>query len=144
MLFRSEFRAEVTHKRLSFERKQLLERIHILEGLVLIYDALDEALKIVRKSEGRSDAADKLKTRFKLSEIQAFAVVDMRIYQLSRTNIEEIRAELSAKEKRTKEIEKILKSKSAIEGIVREELEGLAEKYGDKRRSKLIKDNVDI
>lgn len=139
-----EFRADVTHKRLEFERKQLLERIHILEGLVLIYDALDEALKIVRKSEGRSDAADKLRTRFKLSEIQAFAVVDMRIYQLSRTNIEEIRAELSAKEKRTREIEKILKSKSAIEGIVREELEAIAEKYGDKRRSKLIKDNVDI
>lgn len=139
-----EFRAEVTQKRLTFERKQLLERIHILEGLVLIYDALDEALKIVRKSEGRSDAADKLRTRFKLSEIQAFAVVDMRIYQLSRTNIEEIRAELTAKEKRVKEIEKILKSKAAIEEIVRTELEGIAEKYGDKRRSKLIKDNVDI
>jgi DNA gyrase subunit A len=139
-----EFRADVTHKRLEFERRQLLERIHILEGLVLIYDALDEALKIVRKSEGRSDAADKLRTRFKLSEIQAFAVVDMRIYQLSRTNIEEIRSELSAKEKRTKEIEKILKSRSTIEGIVREELEAIAEKYGDKRRSKLIKDNVDI
>ncbi len=139
-----EFRADVTHKRLEFERRQLLERIHILEGLVLIYDALDEALKIVRKSEGRSDAADKLRTRFKLSEIQAFSVVDMRIYQLSRTNIEEIRSELSAKEKRTKEIEKILKSRSTIEGIVREELEAIAEKYGDKRRSKLIKDNVDI
>ncbi len=139
-----EFRAEVTHKRLAFERKQLLERIHILEGLVLIYDALDEALKIVRKSDGRSDAADKLRARFKLSEVQAFAVVDMRIYQLSRTNIEEIRAELTVKEKRVKEIEKILKSKAAIEEIVRTELEALAEKYGDKRRSKLIKDNVDI
>lgn len=138
------FRADVTHKRLSFERKQLLERIHILEGLVIVYDALDEALKIVRKSEGRSDAAEKLRARFKLSEIQAFAVVDMRIYQLSRTNIDEIRAELSAKEKRTKEIEKILKSKAAIEEIVRTDLEAIGEKYGDKRRSKLIKDNVDI
>ncbi len=138
------FREEVTHKRLSFERKQLLDRIHILEGLVIIYDALDEALRIVRKSEGRGDAAEKLQSRFKLSEIQAFAVVDMRIYQLSRTNIEEIRAELSAKEKRVKEIDKTLKSKAAIQEIVRADLEAIAEKFGDKRRSKLIKDNVDV
>ncbi len=138
------FRAEVTHKRLSFERKQLLERIHILEGLVIVYDALDEAIKIVRKSDGRSDAAEKLGVRFKLSEIQSFAVVDMRIYQLSRTNIDEIRTELTAKEKRVKEIDKILKSRAAIEEIVRTDLEALGEKYGDRRRSKLIKDNVDI
>lgn len=138
------FREEVTQKRLVFERKQLLERIHILEGLVMIYDALDEAIKIVRKSDGRADAAEKLRARFKLSEIQSFAVVDMRIYQLSRTNIDEVRQELSDKEKRVKEIDKILKSKTAIQQIVREDLEALGEKYGDKRRSKLIKDNVDI
>lgn len=138
------FREEVTEKRLIFERKQLLERIHILEGLVVIYDALDEAIKIVRKSDGRADAAEKLRARFKLSEIQSFAVVDMRIYQLSRTNIEEIRKELGEKEKRVKEIDKILKSKSALQAIVREDLEALSEKYGDRRRSKLIKDNVDI
>jgi DNA gyrase subunit A len=138
------FREEVTEKRLIFERKQLLERIHILEGLVIIYDALDEAIKIVRKSDGRSDAAERLRDRFKLSEIQSFAVVDMRIYQLSRTNIDEIRSELADKQKRVKEIDRILKSKDAIQGIVREDLEAIAEKFGDKRRSKLIKDNVDI
>lgn len=139
-----DFRIEVTEKRLMFERKQLLERIHILEGLVLIYDALDEALKIVRKSDGRSDAAEKLRARFKLSEIQSFAVVDMRIYQLSRTNIEEITAELAEKEKRVNQIDKLLKSKAALKELVCTELEQLAEKYGDRRKSKLIKDNVDI
>lgn len=138
------FRVEVTEKRLEFERRQLLERIHILQGLVLIYDALDEALKIVRKSDGRSDAAEKLRARFKLSEIQSFAVVDMRIYQLSRTNIEEIEKELAGKEKRVKEIEKLLKSKSALQALVCSELEQLSEKFGDRRKSKLIKDNVDI
>jgi hypothetical protein len=65
--------------------------------LVTIYDALDEAIKIVRKSDGRSDAAEKLRARFKLTEIQSFAVVDMRIYQLSRTNIDEIKKELAEK-----------------------------------------------
>lgn len=138
------FREEVTEKRLVFERKQLLERIHILEGLVTIYDALDEAIKIVRKSDGRSDAAERLRERFKLSEIQSFAVVDMRIYQLSRTNIDEIKAELSDKQKRVKQIDNLLKSKTAIQGIVREDLEAISERFGDKRRSKLIKDNVDI
>ena len=139
-----DFRIEVTEKRLEFERKQLLDRIHILEGLVTIYDALDEAIKIVRKSDGRSDAAEKLRARFKLSEVQSFAVVDMRIYQLSRTNIDEITRELAEKEKRVKEIEKLLKSATALQGLVCSELEALAEKYGDRRKSKLIKDNVDI
>ncbi len=139
-----DFRVDVTEKKLTFERKQLLERMHILEGLVIIYDALDEALKIVRKSDGRSDAADKLRARFKLSEIQAFAVVDMRIYQLSKTNIEEITKELAEKEKRVKEIEKLLKSKTALQDVVCADLEKIAEKYGDRRKSKLIKDNVDI
>jgi DNA gyrase subunit A len=139
-----DFRMEVTEKRLEFERRQLLDRIHILEGLVTIYDALDEAIKIVRKSDGRSDAAEKLRARFKLSEVQSFAVVDMRIYQLSRTNIDEITKELAEKERRVKEIEKLLKSKSALQALVCSELESLAEKYGDRRKSKLIKDNVDI
>jgi DNA gyrase subunit A len=138
------FREQVTERRLVFERKTLLERIHILEGLVKIYDALDEALKIVRKSEGRSDAAEKLMARFKLTELQSFAVVDMRIYQLSRTNIEEIRAELAAKEKRVAEIDKLLKSKAKIQEIVRKDLESVAEKFGDNRLCKLVKDNVDI
>lgn len=138
------FRQIVVQRRLEFEKRTLLERIHILEGLVKIYDALDEALKIVRKSDGRSDAAEKLMARFKLTEIQSFAVVDMRIYQLSRTNIEEIRAELEAKQKRIEEIEKILKSKAKIAEIVRKDLEGVAEKYGDNRRCKLIKENVEL
>lgn len=138
------FREVVVQRRLEFERRTLLERIHILEGLVKIYDALDEALKIVRKSEGRSDAAEKLRARFKLSEIQAFAVVDMRIYQLSKTNIEEIRAELDIREKRVGEIEKILKSKAKIAEIVRKDLEAISETYGDNRRCKLVKDNVEI
>ncbi len=138
------FREEVTKKKLIFERKKLLERIHILEGLVIIYDALDIALKIVRSSDGRTDAAEKLRARFKLSEIQAFAVVDMRIYQLSKTNIEEIRKELEEKEGRVKEIDAILKSPAKLTAIVRRELEEMAEKHGDKRKCSLAKENVEI
>jgi DNA gyrase subunit A len=136
------FREEVTQNRLKFERKKLLERIHILEGLALIYDKLDEALKIIRKSEGRTDAASKLRDRFKLSEIQSFAVVDMRVYQLSKTNMDEIQGELKAKSGRVKEIDAILKDRKKLLKIIKDELEALSEKYGDKRRSRLDTDSV--
>lgn len=138
------FREEVTQRKLEFERKKLLERIHILEGLAAIFDHLDEALKIVRKSEGRSDAAQKLQTRFKLSEIQAFSVVDMRVYQLSRTSIDEVMTELKDKQKRVAQIEKILKSKEKIAELVRTDLEQILEKYGDKRRSALRNEGVEL
>lgn len=135
-----DFRYEVVQRRLQFERKNLKNRIHILEGLVKIYDALDEALKIIRKSSGRSDAAEKLRKRFKLTELQAFAVVDMRLYQLSKTSIEEIKKELAEKAKRVAEIERILKSKKRLGELVRKDLEFIAKEFGDKRKSKIVKD----
>lgn len=139
-----DFRLEVVERRLRFEKKKLEERIHILEGLVIIFDALDRVIKIIRASDGRSDAAEKLRKEFKLSEIQSFAIVDMRLYQLSKTSIAEVRAELKEKMDRVAEIERILKSKKEIGKIVRKELEAIAEKYGDARRSKLVKDAVEI
>ena len=139
-----DFREEVVRKKLAFEKKQLLERLHILEGLVKVCNNLDEAIKIVRKSEGRSDAAAKLRKRFKLTEIQSFAVVDMRIYQLSKTNIEELKKELTEKKKRVKEIEAILKSPAKIAKIIKSELEEVSKKYGDPRRSPILKDHIEV
>ena len=138
------FREKVTRKRLEFEKRILEERIHILEGLVIIFDDLDAAIKIVRASDGRTDAAEKLRKRFKLSEIQSFAVVDMRIYQLSRTNIDEIRDELKAKAARVGEIDEILKSAKKVSALVRKDLQALADKYGDKRCSRIVRENVEI
>ncbi len=137
-------REEVVEKSLNFEKRNLLERMHILEGFIIIFDALDEAIKIVRKSDGRLDAAKKLRERFKLSEKQSLAIVDMRIYQLSKTNIDEIRAEMAEKQKRLKEIEKLLGSKSAIAAVVRDELKAMASKYGDNRRSEVVKNFTDV
>jgi DNA gyrase subunit A len=139
-----DFREVVVERKLRYEKKKLEERIHILEGLAIIYDALDEVIKIVRKSEGRTDAAQKLRTRFKLTEIQSFAVVDMRIYQLSKTNIDEILAELKLKLSRKKEIELILASRNKMLAIVRKDLLDIAEKYKDKRKCKLVKDSVEV
>lgn len=139
-----DFREQVTVRRLQFERKKLLERIHILEGLVTIFDALDEAIAIVRKSEGRSDAARKLESRFGLSELQAFAVVDMRIYQLSRTNITELRDELAKKAKRVREIEGLVSNPEQIMELVREDLNQIAATFGDKRRCEIVKEAVEV
>ncbi|MCB0337075.1 MAG: DNA topoisomerase 4 subunit A, partial [Bdellovibrionales bacterium] len=136
-----DFRREVVIRRLEFEKRNLLDRIHILEGFVIIFDALDEAIQIVRKSSGRSDAAEKLRKRFKLTEIQAFAIVDLRIYQLSKTNIEDVRAELAAKQKRVKEIESILKSQEKVTGLIRADLEAVQKEYGDNRRSKITEED---
>lgn len=139
-----DFRTQVVTRRLAFEKKNLLARIHILEGLVKIFDALDEAIKIIRKSDGRSDAADKLRARFKLSEIQAFAIVDLRVYQLSKTNIEEVRGELKEKEKRIKEIDKILSNKKSILDIVKKELTEISERFSDRRLCEIVKDDIEI
>jgi len=139
-----DFRHEVWRKKLVFEKKKLLERLHILEGFALILDKLDEAIKIVRKSEGRSDAAEKLRARFKLSEIQSFAVVDMRIYQLSKTSVEEIEKELAEKSARVKEIEKILKSPAKLTELVRKDLEHIGETFGDKRLCRIVTDEVEM
>jgi DNA gyrase subunit A len=139
-----DFRLEVTEKRLQFELKKLLERIHVLEGLALIYDHLDEVIKIIRASEGRSDSALKLRARFKLTEIQSFAVVDMRLYNLSKTNIKDVRDELKAKQTRAKEINKILSDKEALQDMVRSDLESISEKFGDKRKSQIVKEFSDV
>lgn len=138
------FRHVVVKNRLIFERKNLLERIHILEGFAIIFDALDEAIKIVRKSNGRSDAAEKLRVRFKLTEIQSFAIVDLKIYQLSKTNIDEIKNELAEKEKRVAEIDAILKNPKKISELVKKDLERVAAEFGDARRSEIVKDHVEV
>jgi len=135
-----DFREEVSRARLSFELRQLEARAHLLDGLISVFDQIDEVIKIVRKSEGRLDSAKKLQKRFKLSEPQSLYIVDMRIYQLSKTNIDEILAELKLKKKRIREINKLLKQRAALMELVSEDLGRIAEEFGDKRRSKVVYD----
>ena len=133
-----EFRIEVTRCKLMYERGKLEDRIHLLDGLMMVIDVLDEVIKIVRKSDGRTDAAQKLQKRFKLTEIQAFFIVDLRIYQLSRTNVDEVETELKAKQKRVKEINKILNSPKLLKGEVSGDLKRISDEYGDKRKSTIV------
>src|SRR6187455_1934083 len=132
------FRLDVVRARLKFELEALNKRIHILEGFETIFDALDEILKIVRKSEGKQDAAAKIMARFKLDAEQTDAILELKIYRLARLEILVIQQELAEKRKRAREIGGLLKREADLWKIVRAEIEEIQKKYGDARRSELV------
>jgi DNA gyrase subunit A len=138
-----DFRNQVVRSRLSFEKRNLEARIDILEGFITIFNRLDEALKVVRAATGRQDALEKIQKLFKLSEKQSAAVVDLRIYQLSKTNISDLRGELKIKETRVKEIIKLLNNPEEILEIIRSECEGLIRAFPERRLS-LIKEEEEV
>ncbi|MBW2551185.1 MAG: DNA topoisomerase IV subunit A [Deltaproteobacteria bacterium] len=132
-----DFRMEVVTKRLEFELDQLLKRIHILEGFVTIFDVLDEAIRIIRKSEGKQDAAQKLMKRFNLDDLQVDAILELKLYRLAKLQILEIRTELAQKQKEARRVQKLLKSPAARWKLVRAELQELASTYADPRRTRI-------
>jgi DNA gyrase subunit A len=129
------FRREVVARRLQHELGVLERRIHILDGFALVFDALDEILKIVRASDGKADAAQKIMKRFKLDAEQTDAILELRIYRLAKLEILVIQEELAAKKKEAKRIRGLLNeaSGSGIWGIVRAELEALKGTGGPRR-----------
>ena len=132
-----DFRLEVVTRRLEHELTELRARLHILEGFLKLFNNLDRAIEIIRKSESRSHAQQQLMKEFKLDEIQADAILETRLYQLARMEIAKIREEQRQKRERAEEIERLLKSTKARWKIVQTELEVIAEKFGDKRRTVL-------
>jgi len=132
-----DFRLEVVTRRLAHELRELQERLHILAGFLKLFSNLDRAIKIIRQSESRQDAHKKLGKEFSLDTVQADAILETRLYQLARLEIDKIREEQRAKQARAKEIESLLKSKRARWNVVEKELKEVAEKYGDKRRTVL-------
>ncbi|HYM23493.1 MAG TPA: DNA topoisomerase IV subunit A [Vicinamibacterales bacterium] len=134
------FRLEVVTKRLEHELAALKKRIHILEGFETVFDALDEIIKIIRKSDGKSDAAEKVMARFKLDADQTDAILELKIYRLARLEILIIRQELEEKRKRARQISALLKDEDSRWKVVRTELEEISTKYGDKRRTRIESD----
>ncbi len=130
-----DFRMLVVTRRLEHEKRKIAERLHILDALAKVYDDLDRAIRIIRKAESRPDAARQLMAAFKLDQVQADAILEIRLYQLARLEIEKIRAERAEKLKRLKEIDGLLARPKERWKIIRGELATLAEKYGDKRRT---------
>jgi DNA gyrase subunit A len=134
------FRLEVVTKRLEHELEALRKRIHILEGFEKVFDALDEILKIVRRSDGKADAAQAIIKRFELDADQTDAILELKIYRLAKLEILVIRKELDEKRKRARQIGGLLKSEESRWALVREELEEIQKKYGDARRTKISSD----
>jgi DNA gyrase subunit A len=134
------FRLEVVTKRLEHELEALRKRVHILEGFEKVFDALDEILKIVRKSEGKADAAQQIITRFALDAEQTDAILELKIYRLARLEILIIRKELEEKRRRMRQIGTLLKDEQSRWDIVGVEIVEIQKKYGDPRRTKISSD----
>ena len=139
------FRLEVVTRRLEHELAALKKRIHLLEGFEKVFDALDEIIRIIRKSDGKADSAEKIMKRFELDAEQTDAILELKIYRLARLEILIIRNELDEKRKRARQIGALLKDEEGRWKMVRSELEEIQQKYGDarldKRRTRIESDS---
>src|SRR3954471_18179116 len=133
-----DFRLDNVTRRLRHELENLLRRIHILEGFAIVFDHLDEAIRIIRASNGKPDAAPKLMDRFGLSDLQADAILETKLYRLGKLEIQEILDELAAKRGRAAEIEALLADEPGRWRIVKDELRQIRGAYGDERRTRLL------
>lgn len=139
------FRLEVVTRRLQHELGALERRMHILEGFVTIFDALDAILKLIRASEGKADAAKKIMAKYELDAEQTDAILELRLYRLARLEILVIQEELKAKQKRAKEIRKLL-GESEGRGrwaIVRSELDELVKSAGPAGKRRTVIESVE-
>lgn len=133
-----EHRREIVVRRTTYELKKARERAHILEGLKIAVENIDEIVELVKKSEGPAQAKEQLMSRFALSPIQAQAVLDMRLQRLTGLERDKIIADYEAIMKEIARLEGILSSEELIRGIIRDEFLEIRENYGDTRRTEII------
>ncbi|HXG09266.1 MAG TPA: DNA topoisomerase (ATP-hydrolyzing) [Gemmataceae bacterium] len=132
-----DFRFATVRRRFEYDLEQLRRRIHILEGFRIIFNALDRALKIIRESDGKADAAEKLQKAFKLDEEQTTAILDAQLYRIAQMEIRKILDELKEKKAEAERIEGLLRSDKKLWGVVKAELQEVGQKFADRRRTKM-------
>ena len=135
-----EHRHDVTIRRTKYDLKKAQERAHILEGLIIACDNIDEVVQIIRKSETPSEAQRNLEKRFELDELQSKAIVDMRLSQLTGLRIEQLHAEYKELEELIARLQLILDDSEECKRVMKLELEEVKEKFGDVRRTEIIPD----
>lgn len=135
---------EVIERRTRFRLNEAEARAHILEGLIIAVDNIDEVIKIIRGSQDTSDARSNLIEHFELSEIQANSILDMPLRRLTALEVDKLRTELAELQGVIAELKAILADPEVRWGIIREELKEIREKYGESRRSRLIPDEGDL
>ena len=133
-----EHRHEVVLRRTRFDLRKAKERAHILEGLIVASDNIDEVIRIIRAAKTPNEAIANLMSRFQLSEIQSRAIVEMRLRQLTGLMQEQLHAEYDELMKQIAYYEEILSNDELCRKVVKDELLEVKEKYGDKRRSEII------
>ncbi len=131
-------RLVVVTRRTEFELRKVMERQHLLEGLIIAIDNIDEVVKIIRGSEETSESIEKLMERFSLSTIQARAIVDMRLRSLQGLDSKKLRAEYADNLGRIEYYNDLLAHREKRMGVVRDELVEIKDKYGDERRSEIV------
>jgi DNA gyrase subunit A len=135
-------REEVIKRRTEFDLMKAKERAHILEGLVKALKHIDEIIATIKKSKDKEEAKINLVKKFKFTEIQAVAILEMKLSQLANLERQKLIDELAEKTKLIAELESILKSRQKILNIIKKDLADLKEKYGDERRTQIIKSPV--
>ena len=135
-----EHRHEVVVRRTQYDLDKALEREHILEGLKIAVDNIDAVIKLIRAAEDTPTASEQLQKRFKLSERQAEAILNMRLAKLTGLEIEKLEAELKEVRALVKELKAILASRPRRMSIIREELQDVLKRFGDERRSEITSD----
>ncbi len=138
------FQLEVLTRRTQYDLRKAQERAHLLEGLLIAQDNIDEVISIIRSAY--DDAREKLMARFGLDEIQAQAILDMRLKALQGLDIEKLQAEYDELQKRIAYYNELLADPAKLQGVLREELLAIRDKYGDGRKTEIqdIEDEIDI
>lgn len=132
-----EHRHEVIVRKTQHELKQTKERIHILEGYIIALNNIDEIIKLIKTSANSAEAMERLYKNFGIDEIQAKAILDMRLQKLTGLEREKVESEHKELNELAIKLEGILKSDDLIKGIIKDELTNLKERYGDKRRTQI-------
>ena len=133
-----EHRKEVIFRRTKYDLEKAKERAHILDGLAIAISKIDAVIATIKKSKDREEAKRNLIKRFKLTEIQANAILEIKLQQLARLERQKIEEELKQRKEEIKELTAVLKSPQKIKDIVKKELKDLKEKFGDQRKTKLV------
>ena len=135
-----EHRHDVTIRRTKYDLKKAQERAHILEGLIVAVNNIDEVVHIIRNSSTPSDAQRNLEKRFNLDELQSKAIVDMRLSQLTGLRVDQLHQEYDDLQKLIADLQEVLDNPERCKQVMKDELQEVKEKYGDARRTQIVPD----
>jgi DNA gyrase subunit A len=138
------YRVEVITRRTNYDLEKAKEKLHILEGFMIALKNIDEVIKIIRGSRTADEAKEKLMKRFKFSEKQVKAILDMRLHKLTGMEIEAVEAEYKEIKKLIEQLEFLLSDKQNILNEIKRELLEIKEKFGDERRTEIVEGEIDI